>query len=357
MNSLLSRYLARLFLARLLVILLGLAALVLLLDLLANSDEIIERGRGIAETLGRYSVLRLPGVLSQVIPISVLLATLTMLASLARHSELVAIFASGVSHFRLILTLLPVALLVAVVQYLVEDWALPPANAALRAWGVADFEDFAAKDDQARTWFRQGDNFVSVRKISGEQGDLSGIAIFRRNAEGRLVEKIEAARASYAAETWVLEDVVRSNPGSTNKVTEARLVWPGAIESSVLHLLSVHPRELPRAQLVHLVEKNGYGNRPLYLYKVWLHNKVARPFATMVLVLVGIAAVQWVHPRRPAAGMLIIGIGVGFIYWIFDEFVVTIGEAGLLPAVIAAWAPPIILAALASAVILRHEGK
>lgn len=357
MNSLLSRYLARLFLARLLVILLGLAALVLLLDLLANSDEIIEHGQGIAETLGRYSLLRLPGVLSQVIPISVLLATLTMLAGLARHSELVAIFASGVSHFRLILTLLPVVLLVAVVQFVIEDWALPPANAELRAWGVADFEDFAAKDDQGRTWFRQGENFVRVREVSADSGDLTDIAIFRRDAEGRLVERIEAARARYADEIWVLEDVVRSKPDSTDRATQAHLVWRGAIESSVLHLLSVHPRELPWSQVVHLVEKSGYGNRPLYLYKVWLHKKVARPFATMVLVLLGIAAVQWVHPRRPAAGMLILGVGIGFVYWIFDEFVVTIGEAGLLPAMAAAWAPPIILSALASAVILRHDGK
>jgi len=357
MIGLLSRYLARLFLARLLVILLGLAALLLLLDLLANSDEIIESGQGIAATLGRYSLLRLPGVLSQVIPISVLLATLIMLAGLARHSELVAIFASGVSHFRLIFTLLPVVLLVAVVQFLVEDWALPPANAALRAWGVADFDDFAAKDDQGRTWFRQGDNLVRVGEISDDSGDLSGMAIFRRDAEGRLIEKIEARRASYADETWVLEDVVRSKPDSADSVSQARLVWPGAIESSVLRLLSVHPRELPWPELTHLVEKSGYGNRPLYLYKVWLHKKVARPFATMILVLVGIAAVQWVHMRRSAAGMLTIGIGVGFVYWIFDEFVVTIGEAGLLPAVAAAWAPPVILGALASAVILRHDGK
>jgi lipopolysaccharide export system permease protein len=280
-----------------------------------------------------------------------------MLASLARHSELVAIFASGVSHFRLILTLMPVALLVAVVQFLVEDWAMPPANAELRAWGVADFEDFTATDDQGRTWFRQGDNFVRVGEIASDSGNLSGVTIFRRDAEGRLIERIEAARASYADETWILEDVARSKPDSADSATQPRLVWPGAIESSVLHLLSVHPRELPWSELMHLVEKSGYGNRPLYLYEVWLHKKVARPFATMILVLVGIAAVQSAHLRRPATAMLIMGIGVGFVYWIFDEFVVTIGEAGLLPAMIAAWGPPVILGALASAVILRQDGK
>jgi lipopolysaccharide export system permease protein len=357
MKGLLSRYLARLFLARLLVILLGLAGLVILLDLLANSDEIIERGPGIAATLGRYSLLRLPGVLSQVIPVSVLLATLTMLVGLARHSELVAIFASGVSHFRLILTLLPTVLLVAVAQFLIEDRALPPANAELRAWGVGDFEDFTAKDAQGMTWFRQNGNFVRVREVADGRGSLSDIAIFRRDEAGRLIEKIEAESASYADRTWILEKVVRSRPDSRETVSSDRLTWPGAIETSVLRLLSVHPRELPWSELTRLVEKAGYGNRPLYLYKVWLHKKVARPFATMMLILLAVAAVQWIHPRRQATGMLTIGIGIGFVYWIFDELVMTIGEAGLLPAVIAAWAPPIILSTLSGAVILRHDGK
>jgi lipopolysaccharide export LptBFGC system permease protein LptF len=53
--------------------------------------------------------------------------------------------------------------------------------------------------------------------------------------------------------------------------------------------------------------------------------------------------------------MLVAGVGVGFVYWIFDELVVTVGEAGLLPSLLAAWAAPVVLGAASLAVILRYD--
>ncbi|MDH3475707.1 MAG: LptF/LptG family permease, partial [Rhodospirillales bacterium] len=61
-------------------------------------------------------------------------------------------------------------------------------------------------------------------------------------------------------------------------------------------------------------------------------------------------------PRRQPGWMLAAGIAGGFVYWISDELIITVGEAGLLPAVVSAWAAPIVLAALSVTVILRGEG-
>ncbi len=106
-----------------------------------------------------------------------------------------------------------------------------------------------------------------------------------------------------------------------------------------------------------MARESGYGNQPVYLYEVWLQKKVARPLATILLVLLAAAAVQKMHPRRSARLMLVSGVGVGFIYWIFDELVVTVGEAGLLPSSLAAWAAPLILGSVSMAVILRYDGS
>lgn len=357
MIGLLSRYLTRLFLARFAVVLIALVALITLLDVLANSDEVVEAGGGAAAALGRYTALRLPSVLSQAIPISVLLATLITLAGLARHSELAAMFAAGVSNIRLTLVLMPGVIIVAAAQFMIEDRALPFAIGELRAWGVGDYKDRAKGGVRQKIWFRQGDNLMRVRRTWNDDQTLVGVTIFRRDPDGRLVEMIEAARATYANGAWNLDQVTRTPTDSGNPEVLSRLIWPDAIDGAVLRSLSLHPRELPWSEVARLAERSGYGNRPLYLYEVWLHKKIARPVATIMLLLLGIAAVQMVHPRGPASIMIVIGIAIGFVYWIFDGLVVTIGESGLLPSAMAAWIPPIVLASLAGTIILRHDGK
>jgi len=124
----------------------------------------------------------------------------------------------------------------------------------------------------------------------------------------------------------------------------------------VLHSLSIHPRELPWTEVKRLAEESGYGNQPPYLYEVWIQKRIARPIGTVLLVFLAVASVQRMHPRRPAGLMLVAGIGIGFVYWIFDELVVTIGEAGLLPSALAAWAAPFVLGAIATTMILRQGG-
>jgi lipopolysaccharide export system permease protein len=356
MTSVLNGYMARLFLARLLVVLFGLAALMTLVDLLANSDEIIESSEDVAAALGRYVVLRLPAILSQTIPMAVLLAALILLAGLARHSELAALFGSGLSHFRVIVMLLPVVLLTAALQFVIEDRLVPPTSDRLRAWGIGDYKHTAGTDRRDMTWIRQGGNFVRIGRTDVAQDRIFEVTIFSRNAEGRLIEKVTAASATYVDGNWILRDVVRSDPDTGASSEADRVTWPGAIESAVLQSLSVHPRDLRWTEVKLLAENLGYGNQPTYLYEVWTQKRIARPLGTVLLVLLAVASVQRLHPRQPAGLMLVAGIGIGFVYWIFDALVVTVGEAGLLPSIVAAWTAPLVLGALATAVILRQDG-
>ncbi len=356
MTSILGRYMARQFAARVLVILTGLTALMVLADLLANSDEIIKASQEVATALAKYSALRLPTILSQVIPMSVLLASLSLLVGLARHSELSAMFNAGLSHLKVILMLLPAALLIAFVQFAVEDLAIPLTTERLRTWGVGDYEHSPSRDKRRMTWIRQDNNFMRIGNTSAAKDELTDVTIYRRDDLGHVSERIHAQRATYDDGQWVLKDVVRTSTESGETERLESLLWPGAIESAVLRSLALHPRELSWIEVRRLAQASGYGNQPDYLYEVWLQKKVARPMATILLVFLAAAAVQRMHPRRSARLMLVAGVGVGFVYWIFDELVVTIGEAGLLPSLLAAWAAPLVLGSISMAVILRYDG-
>lgn len=355
MSGILARYLTRLFVARLMAILFGLGSLAILMDIVANSDEIVSAGDSVAAAFGKYAILRLPGVVSQILPLTVLIAMLITMSGLARHSELIAITGSGVSQVRLIAAMLPAVAAIAALQFLLEDRIVPLATSELRAWGVGDFGSFAEKDAGKKIWFRQGDSYVSVRRIAKRRAELIGVTIFERDAKGHVRERIDAERATYADGAWILETVSRTASDAQSVTTIPRLTWTGAIDFSILESLSYHPKELPWSELRRLAAQSGFGNRPIYLYRVWLQKKIARPLATILMIVLAVASVQRLRPRQQGGLMLTVGIAAGFIYWIFDELVLTVGEAGLLPVVVAAWAPPLTLAAAAMTVILRHE--
>src|SRR3546814_11831012 len=88
--SVLASYLTRLLLARFALLLFGLAALLLGLDLMVNANSLL-RGEGGLEALARYGFLRTPMVVSDLIKVASLLAGLITFAGLIRHSELTEI--------------------------------------------------------------------------------------------------------------------------------------------------------------------------------------------------------------------------------------------------------------------------
>ena len=331
-------YLSRLFLGRFALFLFGLTAIILLLDLLTASDDVIKRADSIIGALGRYAALRLPDVLSQVLPLSVLLGALATFAGLARNSELSALFAAGLSRFRLIGALLPIVALIALAQFVIENHLLPQSNRALRAWDVGDFEDFSAVDPTGRAWIVQGEDYLRFGKFDPGKEQLHDVTIFRRDAAGHLIERVEAVRADLGPEIWTLKEVIRTGAAGAQPVAQATMTWPAIVTGEKLRLLAVHPRELTWEELAEVTAQSGLGNHPPYLYDVWRQKKLARPPATLLLVLLAVAVVQQIHPRRQAGLMLSMGVGAGFLDWRVDELVISFGDVTV-------------------SLVLRHDGN
>src|SRR5918996_1772943 len=96
-----SRYLSRLYLMRFAFLLLGLALLAVFLDFLADGDEVLKASGGAATSILRYTMLRLPEIVAELIPITAMLAGFLTFAGLARFCELTALLGVGISKFTL----------------------------------------------------------------------------------------------------------------------------------------------------------------------------------------------------------------------------------------------------------------
>ena len=110
-------YLARLFITRSAAVLFSLVLVLMTLDLLANTGNILAHpGNGDAE-LWRYVGLRVPQLIARFLPFSVLLGTLVSLVTLNQHSEIISMKAAGISAHQIIAPLIVTGLLIAVVNF------------------------------------------------------------------------------------------------------------------------------------------------------------------------------------------------------------------------------------------------
>jgi len=354
MTSIIGRYVARLLLGRFALVLLGLAALLLLLEFLADSDQVIAGSDQPVRALALYMVLRLPEILAELVPVAALLAGLLTFAELGRHSELTAIYAGGLSKVRLAVAVVPVVALIGGFQLLIEDQARPAALGELRAWGVGDFD---ASEDAAATWLRRGPEILRIKRIDPSQAELRGVTIFERDQEGNLIAKIEAARAVAEGDAWVLHEVARSRVGSAVVETAERLSWAGDLAPGDLHVLITTPPEMPLVDLLRVLRHPGLGSQPTYRYETALHERLAGPLTTAMLVFLTVALARPPHGRATQTALIAGGVGGGFLLWTFDGLVANFGDLGLVPPLLAGWAPVAVIAAIVASIMLHDHGS
>jgi lipopolysaccharide export system permease protein len=355
MTSTIGRYVARLVLGRFAVLLLGLATLMLLLEFLADSDQVIASTDHPVRALAFYMVLRLPDIFGELIPVATLLAGLVSFTELARHSELTAIYAGGMSKIRLAGAVLPVAFLIGAFQFLIENQAQPVASKQLRAWGVGDYSPDA--DAQDETWLRLGDEILRIGAIDPVRAEVRDLTIFRRDADGNLSAKIQAARAVAEGEGWMLFDVARSEVASASVDTAARMPWAGDLDAADLDTLIADPAEMPLIDLLRVIQRPQLGSQPTYRYETWLHERLAAPVTTAMLLLLTVALARPPHGRATQGVLVTIGIGLGFLLWSFDGLVLNFGDLGILPPALAAWTPVPVIGAIAFTIVLHDHAS
>jgi lipopolysaccharide export system permease protein len=345
--SVLGRYVSRMFLVRLAVVLFSIGGFGLLFDLLENGDSVL---RGTSDRLGpllHYGGLRLPVIFSEMLPLAALVAGILTVGDLLRHRELVIMWDGGVSPLGLIVRLIPVGLLLVVVKLALDDHVIPRATAELRAWGVGDYKRSSITGGSGEAiWLRSGDDVARIPLDAAARRRIDAITIFRRDDDGLLIERLDADGALPDADGWRLLDVTRRTIGAGRTDRLAELHWPGRIDLDEIALLAREPRELSMAQLGTIIAHQGFAIRATHPYETWLHVRLASAVVPFLLVLLAFALAGRFSRTATLAPIFIRSIAIGFSFHVIEGLVVALGEVGLLDPRIAAWGMPLGLAAV-----------
>lgn len=350
MTSTLGRYLQRVFIGNLLMILISAVALLQLFDLMSNADDLLRDLAGEANIVLRYTLLRLPDLVTFLLPFCVLLAALTTFGRLHRHSELTAMQAIGRPLHQVVLMLLPTLLAVALLHFLVADQLTPRTNRALADWLSSGQE---RKPNDVALWLRDGSHLVSIGRIEEDGRKLIDVAIFERDGKGSLQAQRRAADAVFDDNGWWLRDIedlaVRPNAGAAT--TTRREAWRTGIRPGLVTDLAAPPNALSVAKLRRVLDHPEVGSRPMHVYRTWLHKSFSLPLASIFMVALATASVRGLQRQGGTALNALVGFGGAFLYFVADGVLQALGEAGSVTPALAAWLPLAILALSASAVL------
>ena len=190
MSGMLPRYFRRRVVVQILALLAVLTALLQMLELLDMTTEVLKREQGLRGLL-YYAALRTPAEVVLMLPLAVLLGTMTAMHSMARNLEITTVRCAGVSLMRIFAYLLPVALVLAVLQFAIAERVLPQAENTLKAWWSASAP---AGEASTRLWVNTDRGPVSIDSISPDGTHLRGLRLYVRDAAGLIESRAGGGR-------------------------------------------------------------------------------------------------------------------------------------------------------------------
>lgn len=334
-------YLAKAFLLRFAILLVGVSVILLMLDLLATSDDILApEGAGVSSLL-RYMELRLPQLASMLVPFTGLLATLITFAGLNQHSEITVMKAAGLSAFQIIAPLTVVSGLIGVAHFMFNETVLVEANIELEFWRDHDYalEIPATPENANKAWASEAGAYIGVQGVAKGGTILDRVTLYRSDGEGALKQMVTAKFAAFADGKWTLFDVTSFSVDSHKVVKTPVMAWETSLKPERFLALGVEPSKVPFSRLVETTRSLKAEGHSVSLLAAWIHQKIAGPASNLLMPLLGSMAGFGVY----RAGLLFLrvigGMGLGFSFFVADNLLLALGQFGTLPPFLAAWSP------------------
>jgi LPS export ABC transporter permease LptG/LPS export ABC transporter permease LptF len=327
-------------------------------DILRNHVKMI--------TVGDYLINLTPLFLYQLAPLAVLIAVLVTFGVLNRNSEIIAMKATGISLYRLVVPIVSIAALLAVSLFLFDQFYLPQANKRQDAL----LNVIKGKPPQTVTHPEQ--NWIFGQPNKGEPGrifyyrffdvdrdEFANISVFEFDpATFALTRRIFAAKAVWDPDiaSWRFEngwenDIQGDHASDYREFRETSF-------SEIHEDPQYFTREERQAQEMNFgqldryisdLRQSGFDTMKL---RVALWRKLSYPLVAVVMAVLAIPFALSMGRRGSLTGIAV-AIGVALAYFVVESLFGSLGNVNYLPAALAAWSSDILFGLVGGYLLLR----
>ena len=333
---------------------------------------------GLVDLLRRYSgseasfadifalaLLSLPEGVYRILPLIMIITTITLFLGLARSSEMVVTRAAGRSALRALMPPVTVSLLIGIVAVAVLN---PLVSATQRQYEIRSEaltgERSVLTLGETGLWLRQGSATAQTVIRAGRANlsgtELSDVTFLTFTRDGGPTRRISAATATLEDGAWRLTDakewpLARDITPEALATTAETLSIPSSLTPDQIRDSFGTPASIPIWDLPAFIERLQTAGFSAQRHLVWFQTELAQPLFLVSMVLIG-ACFTLRHQRGGRTGpMILLAILVSFSLYFIRNFAQILGENGELPAILAAWAPPFAGIGIALGLLLHQE--
>ena len=273
---------------------------------------------------------------------SSMFAAVYTMSSLTGSREVLALRSCGVSIYRVMSPLIIMGLIIAVGSLLFEDLVVVKS--------IRWQKEYKAKlQGVSRSYYR--DRFDLI--IFGEKGrvfkidryragtkEMDNLLILRKNDEGRIIERIDAEKAKWNGETWILyKGVIRRFDNEGNLVYEQNFDRyksnikdePRAFARPAISIKNMTIRD--GLEYLHSLKRMGL---PSKRDETKFHRRIARSFTLFLVIIIGLSfgSMQF---RNIIVISFSLTLGVVLLFFFIIEIGYTFGSSGKIPPFLGGW--------------------
>jgi lipopolysaccharide export system permease protein len=341
--GLLSNYLLRAILASTFLVIIVLLALAGLIEFIGQLES-TQGDYGIPQAL-LFTVLRLPQLSFEMLPIAALIGSLLGLGGLANNSELVVMRTAGLSVARLAGMVAMSGAVLMILTGLVGEFIGPPLDYFARTMRDAGRYGQQDRDIGSAAWVKDGPVILHLERINSEF-EFGALYMFRFNEDNSLKSIARAENSGIDdSDKWILENYheTRFRDDGVQVVESSLAVESFDLNAELLGITLVKPVSLSARGLMSYINYLRRNSLSAERYETEFWSRVSRTATVMVMPVLALAFVFGSLRSAGSGGRLLIGVLIGLAYFLASEMIANSGQVFDLNPAIVTWLPSLAL--------------
>ncbi len=306
-----------------------------------------------------YYVYYVPFVAYNMIPVSALLAVVSLVSGFVRTSELVALHSLGYSISSLLRSVFTVLILMVFFLVWVGDVLIPFAMEKRNYIYYIEMKKSPGRYAKTKTkniWYRTKSALINFENVL-DKNNVEGAHIYFFGSDWNLVRMVESKNLVFSQNMWKLKGVKDSQlipAKETFSVTvHDQLDIPALTELESMKMSGNATDFLSTKELLNLIEKNEEISLDTSQLKVTLFSKYSFALSVLILPLLGLCTIS---VNRRSGNVFLSGataVLLVFIYWMLYNSMLSFGKGGVINPLVAAMIIPL-LASIGIAFAIRR---
>ena len=343
MSGILTQYLMRTILMATVLVLIVLMALAGLFEFIGELDD--TRGNYQTVQAVLYTVLRLPNLAFEMLPVATLIGSLLGLGGLAANSEFVVMRSAGLSVGKLSGMVALSGLLLLVITGMIGEFIGPPLDLYARNMrSEARYEKDSERMGSA-TWVRDGPVFLHLERVNSEF-EFGSIYLFRFDENDNL-DAIALAENSGIDndDNWILQNLheTRFEDDGVKVVESSVAIESFEVNAQLLGSSLAKPLSLSARGLLVYIDYLKRNELDASRYESELWYRASRTLTVIIMPVLSLAFVFGSLRSGGAGGRLMMGVVIGLAYYLGSETLANSGQVFNLNPVLINWLPSGIL--------------